>query len=152
MYEDVYCARGDMENRIQEQQLGLFADRTSCGSLRTNELRLWFSSAAYVRMTALQRRGLQGYWFTLMAAVQKRPLPHGRGSEGTRPLPVPLQGTELQSSQCDTIRRKLLKIGARIKATVRHVWLSPAKSDPYRPIVQRVYDNLVRRCPIPLRC
>jgi len=48
LYEDLYCARGDMENRIKEQQLDLFADRTSAQTLRANQLRLWFSSIAYV--------------------------------------------------------------------------------------------------------
>jgi hypothetical protein len=60
LYEDLYCARGDMENRIKEQQLDLFADRTSTGTLRANQLRLWFSSLAYVLMSALRRVGLQG--------------------------------------------------------------------------------------------
>ena len=46
LYEELYCARGEMENRIKEQQLGLFADRTSSATLRANQLRLYFSSAA----------------------------------------------------------------------------------------------------------
>jgi hypothetical protein len=87
-----------MENRIKEQQPCLFADRTSCATMRANELRLWFSSVAYLLMTALQRLGLQG--------------------------------TELAASQCDTIRLKLLKIGAPIRVTVRRVWLSLAESYP----------------------
>ena len=120
LYEDVYCARGDMENRIKEQQLCLFADRTSSTAMRANELRLWFSSVAYTLMTALQRLGLQG--------------------------------TELAPAQCDTIRLKLLKIGARIRVTVRKVWVSLAESFPYRALFQRVYENLIRRCPCPLRC
>ncbi len=60
LYEDQYCARGDMENRIKEQQLWLFADRTSAATMRANELRLWFSSVAYTLMTALRRLGLKG--------------------------------------------------------------------------------------------
>ena len=120
LYEDTYCARGDMENRIKEQQLCLFADRTSSTVMRANELRLWFSSVAYTLMTALQRLGLQG--------------------------------TELAPAQCDTIRLKLLKIGARIRVTVRKVWVSLAESFPYRALFQRVYENLIRRCPLPLRC
>lgn len=58
LYEEMYCARGDMENRIKEQQLGLFADRTSCHEMRANQLRLWFSSLAYVLMNDLRRLGL----------------------------------------------------------------------------------------------
>ena len=57
LYEAVYCARGDMENRIKEQQLDLFADRTSAATLRANQLRLWFASCAYVLLEALRRIG-----------------------------------------------------------------------------------------------
>jgi hypothetical protein len=60
LYEEDYCARGDMENRIKEQQLMLFADRLSTAWLRSNQLRLWFSSAAYVLVQALRRLGLAG--------------------------------------------------------------------------------------------
>lgn len=118
LYEDLYCARGDMENRIKEQQLHLFADRTSAATMRANELRLWMSSFAYALMTALQRLGLKN--------------------------------TELQTAQCDTIRLKLLKIGARIRITVRKVWVSLAESYPYAAIFTRVYKNLMRRCPLPV--
>jgi Transposase DDE domain group 1 len=58
LYEQVYCARGDMENRIKECQTDLFADRTSTGTMRANQLRLWFASMAYVLMCALRRIGL----------------------------------------------------------------------------------------------
>jgi hypothetical protein len=60
LYEDLYCARGDMENRIKEQQLGLFADRTSTATLRANQLRLLFSGLAYVLLSTLRRAGLRG--------------------------------------------------------------------------------------------
>ena len=60
LYERHYCARGDMENRIKEQQLDLFADRTSSHTLRANQLRLWFSSIAYVLVSAFRRIGLAG--------------------------------------------------------------------------------------------
>src|SRR4249920_604820 len=60
LYEKVYCARGEMENRIKECQLDLFADRTSTATLSANQLRLWFASLAYVLMTALRRMTLQG--------------------------------------------------------------------------------------------
>jgi hypothetical protein len=59
LYEDLYCARGEMENRLKEQ-LSLFADRTSTAFLRSNQIRLYFSSAAYVLMQALRRLGLEG--------------------------------------------------------------------------------------------
>jgi hypothetical protein len=58
LYERVYCARGEMENRIKECQLDLFADRTSTRSMRANQLRLWFASLAYVLICALRRIGL----------------------------------------------------------------------------------------------
>jgi hypothetical protein len=60
LYEDFYCARGDMENRIKEQQLGLFADRTSTSWMRSNQVRLYFSSFAYILIHTLRRLGLQG--------------------------------------------------------------------------------------------
>jgi hypothetical protein len=59
LYEKTYCARGEMENRIKEQQLDLFADRTSAHTLRANQLRLWFSSLAYVLVSALRRIALK---------------------------------------------------------------------------------------------
>ncbi len=67
LYEDLYCARGEMENRIKQQQLGLFADRTSTHAMRSNQLRLYFSSFAYVLMHTLRRVGLTG---TSMAKAQ----------------------------------------------------------------------------------
>ena len=60
LYEQTYCARGDMENRIKECQLDLYADRTSAATMAANQLRLWFASMAYVLMTALRRTALQG--------------------------------------------------------------------------------------------
>ena len=120
LYEDEYCARGDMENRIKEQQLCLFADRTSAATMRANEVRLWFSSVAYTLMTALRRLGLKK--------------------------------TDLAHAQCDTIRLKLLKVGARILVTVRKVWVSLSEACPYRRIFAQVHRNLVAAPPIRLRC
>ena len=118
--EDEYCARGDMENRIKEQQLCLFADRTSAAAMRANELCLWFSSMAYTLMTALRRLGLEG--------------------------------TDLSKARCDTIRLKLLRISARIRVTVRNVWVSLGESCPYQDLFRQVYDHLAGLSPIPLRC
>lgn len=67
LYEKIYCARGDMENRIKEQQLWLFADRTSTAQMRSNQLRLWFSTVAYMLVAELRRVGLKG---TRMAKAQ----------------------------------------------------------------------------------
>ena len=120
LYEKEYCARGEMENRIKEQQLCLFADRTSAATMRANELRLWFSSIAYTLMNALRRLGLKN--------------------------------TSMARARCDTIRLKLLKIGAQVRVTVRKVWVSMSESCPYRHIFRQVYDHLVRLRPIRLRC
>jgi hypothetical protein len=67
LYEDLYCARGDMENRIKEQQLDLFAERTSTQLLRANQIRLYFSRFAYILLCALRRLGLKG---TYLASAQ----------------------------------------------------------------------------------
>lgn len=113
LYEQEYCARGDMENRIKEKQLMLFADRASSAKMRANQLRLYFSSIAYVLMQALRRIGLKG--------------------------------TEMARAQCDTIRLKLFKIGARVKITVRKIWVSYAEGYPYLAIFKQVYRNLQPR-------
>jgi hypothetical protein len=67
LYETIYRARGDMENRIKEQQLDLFADRTSTQTMRGNQLRLYFTSIAYVLINVVRRLGLRG---THMARAQ----------------------------------------------------------------------------------
>ena len=67
LYEQVYCARGEMENRIKEQQLCLFADRTSSATMRANQLRLYLSTFAYVLMNTVREVGLAG---TAMAKAQ----------------------------------------------------------------------------------
>lgn len=118
LYEDLYCARGDMENRIKEQQLCLFADRTSCGTMRANQLRLWLSSVAYVLLSALRRQGLKD--------------------------------TPLAAARCDTIRLKLLKIGAVVRVTVRHVWFALAESCPYQAVFARVFENIQRWRALPI--
>jgi len=107
LYEDVYCARGEMENRIKEQQLDLFADRTSAKTMRANQLRLWFASMAYVLMAALRRIGLAG--------------------------------TQFANATCGTIRRKLLKIGALVKRSVRRLKLAMASAFPYQHEYRNAY-------------
>jgi len=115
LYEQEYCIRGEMENRIKEQQLCLFADRTSAHSMRANQLRLWFSSVAYTLLQVIRQFGLQG--------------------------------TKLHRARCDTIRLKLLKIGASVRVTVRRVWLSMAENYPYQQLFGAVYANLKRCLP-----
>jgi len=68
LYEQLYCARGEMENRIKEAQLELFADRTSSHTFRANQLRLWLASFAYVLIEALRRLGLRATSFAVATA------------------------------------------------------------------------------------
>jgi hypothetical protein len=120
LYEEDYCGRGEAENRIKEQQLHLFADRTSAHTMRANQIRLFCSSVAYVLLEALRRLGLAG--------------------------------TELAEAQCQTIRLKLLKIGALVCVTVRKVWVKLSSGCPYAAVFRRVHANLARSRPLMLRC
>jgi Transposase DDE domain group 1 len=120
LYEEDFCGRGEAENRIKEQQLHLFADRTSAQTMRANQIRLFFSSIAYVLLNALRRLGLEG--------------------------------TDPAGAQCQTIRLKLLKIGALVRVTVRKVWVHLASSCPYAAVFRRVHAHLSRRSPLILRC
>jgi hypothetical protein len=72
LYEELYCARGEMENRIKECQLDLFADRTSAATMRANQLRLWLASFAYVLLGALRRIGLAGTAFAVATCASIR--------------------------------------------------------------------------------
>ena len=110
LYDKLYCARGDMENRIKEQQLGLFADRTSCQKWWPNQFRLLLSSIAYVLLESIRRQCLVG--------------------------------TELARCQVDTIRLKLLKIGAVIIRNTRRVRLLLSNSYPYQELFTRVASLL----------
>ena len=75
LYEKIYCARGDMENRIKEQQLDLFADRTSCHVMQANQLRLYLSSYAYVLFNQFRRLALKGTkWARARAGTIRRTL------------------------------------------------------------------------------
>ncbi len=62
VYEDIYCAGSDMENRIKECQLDLYADRTSAATMRANQLRLWSAAMAYVLICALRPYAGSGLW------------------------------------------------------------------------------------------
>ena len=112
LYEQVYCARGEMENRIKECQLDLGAcpragrrpdpgaDRTSARTMRANQLRLWFASMGYVLICALRRIGLKH--------------------------------TQFARTSCGTIRLKLLKIGALVRTSVRRIKLAMPTAFPYQ--------------------
>jgi hypothetical protein len=111
LYEDLYCARGDMENRIKEQFV-LFADRVSAATMRANQLRLYLSVMAYSLVCGLRRLGLRA--------------------------------TQLAHAQAGTIRLRLLKIGARIRVTVRKVWVQMSSSFPLQTLFAQALHQL--RC------
>jgi hypothetical protein len=90
--------------------LDLFADRTGTGKMWSNQLRLYFSSIAYVLLQTLRRTALAG--------------------------------TDLEKAQCGTIRRKLLKIGAQIRVTVRKIWISLAGGYPHAALFAHVLAAL----------
>jgi len=111
LYEEFYCARGEMENRIKEQMY-LFADRLSTDEMKGNQLRLYFSALAYTLMEALRRLGLKG--------------------------------TAWAEAQVDTIRLKLLKIGAIVRLSVRRVLLQLSSAYPWKDIYAHAFHAL--RC------
>jgi hypothetical protein len=111
LYEDLYCARGDMENRIKEQFM-LFADRVSAATMRANQLRLYLSVMAYLLVCGLRRLGLRA--------------------------------TQLAQAQAETIRLRLLKIGAQIRLTVRKVWVHLSSSFPLQTLFAQALQQL--RC------
>ena len=109
LYEQLYCARGEMENRIKEQ-FSLFAERVSSETMRANQMRMYFSAMAYVLVCGLRRLGLKD--------------------------------TEMAEAQVSTIRTRLLKIGARVRVSVRRVYLSMAASYPWKSLFAQVHANL----------
>jgi len=100
LYEDLYHARGEMENRLKEAQLELNADRLSAHAFRVNQLRLWLATFAHVLIEALRR--------------------------------LALGGSELARATAQTIRLKLLKIGAVVTLSVRRVRLALSESCPHQ--------------------
>lgn len=111
LYEQLYCPRGEMENRIKEQ-LSLFADRMSAETMRANQLRLYLSAAAYVLVETLRR--------------------------------LALAGTTMARAQAQTIRLRLLKIGAQIRCSVRRVRLSLSTGYPWQKLFAHAWAAL--RC------
>lgn len=102
LYEQLYCGRGEAENRIKEAQIDLFGRRASCHKYAANQLRLLLAAIAYTLMIHLRR--------------------------------MAVQGTELERACSDTIRTKLLKIGAAIVRNTRRVRLLLASSHPMQHI------------------
>jgi Transposase DDE domain group 1 len=111
LYEDLYCARGEAENRIGEQ-FELFADRASSATLQANQLRLWFSAMAYVLVDTLRRVGLR----------------HG----------------QLADAAVNTIRLKLLKLGAQVRISVRRIHFAIASGCPNKVEFELAYLYLQR--------
>ena len=103
LYEDLYCARGDMENRIKEQQLALFADRTSTHEMHANQLRLYFSSFAYVLMQTLRRLALQGTALARAAMRHDPPETAQGGRTGTYQRAQGLVGVCRELSVCGIV-------------------------------------------------
>lgn len=107
-----YCARGEMENRIKEQQLCLFSDRTSCSEWLSNQFRVLLSALGYTLLNAIRNLGLYG--------------------------------TQMARARCDTIRLKLLKIGAAVVPNTRRIKFLLSKSCPYQEIFRLAASRL---CP-----
>jgi hypothetical protein len=112
LHRDYYCPRGEMENRIKEHQLDLFSDRTSTHDFESNQLRLWFSSCAYILMQSLRLNALSH--------------------------------TSLADAQLGTIRRKLLKLGAQVRISVRRILVSFGSSSPTQHLFEAAYLQLQR--------
>ena len=102
LYEQLYCARGEAENRIKEAQIDLFGRRASCHKFAANQLRLLLAALAYTLMVQLRR--------------------------------LALKGTELERACAETIRLKLLKIGAAVVRNTRRVRLLLASSHPLKAV------------------
>jgi hypothetical protein len=110
LYEQIYCARGEAENRIKEQQLDLFSDRTSCMNWLPNQLRVLLSAIAYTLLEAIRRLGLCG--------------------------------TGLATATCNSIRLKLLKIGAVVIRNTRRIRLLLSSAYPYQKLFFTVAARL----------
>lgn len=110
LYTQKYCPRGNMENRLKEQKLGLKSDRTSTHTFEGNQLRLWFASIAYILMNALREQCLVS--------------------------------TEFKNATVDTIRTKLLKLGAIITIRRRRVLIAISSACPYKDIFNHIYRRL----------
>ncbi|GAB6054454.1 IS1380 family transposase [Magnetospira thiophila] len=110
IYQNIYCPRGDMENRIKDCQLDLFGHQTSAHGFKPNQLRLILAGFAYVLLTHLRLRGLKG--------------------------------TDLAKAAPDTLRQKLLKIGARVITSVRRIKIAMPDAYPYKDAFFTAWRNL----------
>ena len=110
LYEDTYCPRGDMENRIKDCQLDLFANRMSAHAYKANQLRLLLAAFAYVLIDGIRR--------------------------------VALKKTTLAKAVPNTIRLKLLKLGAKVINSVRRIKLSLPDACPYKDLFFKAHAAL----------
>ena len=116
LYTQKYCPRGNMENCLKEQKLGLQSDRTSTHTFEGNQLRLWFASIAYVLINTLREKCLVN--------------------------------TEFKNATVETIRTKLLKLGAVITINKRQILIAISSAYPYKEIFAKIYKRLSRLpCP-----
>lgn len=110
LYTQKYCPRGNTENCIKEQKLGLHSDRTSTHTFEGNQLRLWFAAIAYVLMNTLREKCLAK--------------------------------TEFKNATVETIRTKILKLGAVITITKRRILVAISSACPYQEIFAAIYKRL----------
>ena len=120
LYEQDYCGAARWRTGSRSSSCTCSPTGPAPATMRANQVRLFFSSIAYVLLEALRRLGLAG--------------------------------TELAEAQCQTIRLKLLKIGALVRVTVRKVWVKLSSGCPYAEVFRRVHANLARLRPPMLRC
>ncbi len=111
LYERLYCARGEAENRIKEKQLDLFGTRLSTQTMQGNRVRMAMSAMAYALTCALRRIGLAG--------------------------------TEMARAQANTIRLRLLRIGALVRITARKIWVSMSASWPWQELFETCATRLL---------
>jgi hypothetical protein len=111
LYEDLYCARGEAENRIGEQ-FELFADRVSSATMQANQLRMWFSGMAYILVDTVRRVGLRH--------------------------------TQFADAAAQTIRLKLLRLGAQVRTSVRRIHFAMASGRPNQSEFEMAYLYLDR--------
>lgn len=115
LYEELYCARGEMENVLKQQVLDLRADRMSTHYLASNQLRLWLAAFAYLLLERLRTWGLAG--------------------------------TELAQATVGSVRRKLLKVAAQVRVSVRRVYVQLSSAYPWQALFRRCQRRLLTQAP-----
>lgn len=111
LYEELYCARGEMENRLKQQTLDLQADRMSTHYLASNQLRLWLATFAYLLLERLRALGLAG--------------------------------TDLARATVGSVRLKVLKVAAQVRASVRRVYVQLNSAYPWQELFRLCHRRLL---------